>query len=219
MKPRDYLPGPADLEYIDRVEAPLHPVLCEIEVAAEPRGIPIVDRAVGRLLGAMATNRPRIVEIGTAYGYSTLWMALAQVHRGTIVTVDPDRSRTDLARRFWRAAGIEDERIQVVNRPALEALADEEEAALQGPFDLAFLDAIKTEYVDYFEALVPRLATGAVLAADNVLRGGRVADPTVEADPSTQGIRAFNARLLGDARFNATILPVGDGVLVAFLRG
>ncbi|HEX8940731.1 MAG TPA: O-methyltransferase [Candidatus Limnocylindrales bacterium] len=210
------LPVDRDLAYIEAAAAPLHPVLLAIEAAAAPADIPILDRASGRVLATLAVDRPRIVELGTAYGYSTLWMALAQPHRGMIVTVDPDAGRTQLARAWWREAGIEDERINVVNRPALEALADEEELLLQGPFDLAFLDAVKTEYLDYFEALMPRLATGALLVADNVLWGGRVAADA--DDPASVALRAFAARVLADRRFSATILPVGDGLLVAALR-
>ena len=82
-----------------------------------PRGIPIVDRDSGRVLSVLAGGRRRIVEVGTAYGYSTLWMALGQPADGTIVTIDPDRERTDLARGWWREAGIADERITVVNAP------------------------------------------------------------------------------------------------------
>ena len=89
----------------------------------EPEGIPIVDRETGRVLSVLAAGRRRIVEVGTAYGYSTLWLALGQPADGTIVTIDPDRSRTDLARGWWRQAGIADERITVVNAPALEAFA------------------------------------------------------------------------------------------------
>jgi len=216
MKPRGYLPAREDIAYIEAVSTPPHAVLCAIEVAAGPADVPILDRASARVLASLAVDRPRIVEVGTAYGYSTLWMALAQPHRGTIVTIDPDATRTELARRWWREAGIEDERIHVVDRPALEALADEEEAVLQGPFDMAFLDAVKTEYLDYFEALLPRLATGALLVADNVLWSGRVA--AGQDDDSTKALRAFNAHLLGDRRFSSTILPVGDGLLVAALR-
>jgi caffeoyl-CoA O-methyltransferase len=133
------------------------------------------------------------------------------------VTIDPDRSRTDLARGWWRQAGIAEERIQVVTAKALEAFAARE-AALDGPFDLAFIDALKPEYPAYLEALVPRLAPGALVVADNVLWSGRVADPAV-SDENTAALRAFDAAVLADPRFSATILPIGDGLLLAGYRG
>jgi caffeoyl-CoA O-methyltransferase len=133
------------------------------------------------------------------------------------VTIDPDRTRTDLARGWWREAGIADERITVVNAKALEAFAAGE-PALAGPFDLVFIDALKPEYQAYFDALVPRLAPGALVVADNVLWSGRVTDAAI-TDRDTSALRDFDAVVLGDPRFTATILPVGDGLLIAGLRG
>jgi caffeoyl-CoA O-methyltransferase len=214
---RSWLPGATELDWIESLAPPLSDALAAIEAAAAPDNIPIVDRDSGRVLAALAAGRRRIVEVGTAYGYSTLWLALGQPADGAIVTIDPDRSRTDLARGWWRQAGIGDERIQVVTAKALEAFAAHE-AALDGPFDLAFIDALKPEYPAYLEALLPRLAAGAFVVADNVLWSGRVADPAVN-DESTVALRAFDAAVLADPRFNATILPVGDGLLVAGYRG
>ncbi|OGO53262.1 MAG: hypothetical protein A2Z32_12030, partial [Chloroflexi bacterium RBG_16_69_14] len=208
------------LDWIESLAPPLPAALAAIEAAAEPLGIPIVDRDSGRVLQVLAAGRKRIVEVGTAYGYSTLWLALGQPPDGTIVTIDPDRERTDLARGWWRQAGIADERITVVNAPALEAF-DAGDPALAGPFDLAFIDALKPEYGAYLEALVGRLTPGALVAADNVLWSGRVsgARPVEPGDTSTADLRAFDTAVLADARFSATILPVGDGLLIASWRG
>lgn len=214
---RSWLPGATELDWIESLAGPLPPALAAIEAAAAPENIPIVNRDSGRVLAALAAGRRRIVEVGTAYGYSTLWLATGQPADGTIVTIDPDRSRTDLARGWWREAGIADERIQVITAKALDAFASRE-PALDGPFDLAFIDALKPEYEAYLEALVPRLAPGALVVADNVLWSGRVADPSVN-DESTTALRAFDAAVLADPRFVATILPVGDGLLVAGYRG
>ena len=93
-----------------------------------------------------------------------------------------------------------------------------EDAALAGPFDLAFIDALKPEYQAYFDALVPRLAPGALVIADNVLWSGQVTDTAI-TDENTSALRTFDAVVLGDPRFTATILPVGDGLLIAGLRG
>jgi predicted O-methyltransferase YrrM len=218
---RDYVPSEVDRTWIEAASAPIGPALAAIEAAAEPEGIPILDRESGRIVSVLASGRQRIVEIGTAYGYSTLWLALGQPADGTIVTLDPDRSRTELARGWWRQAGIPDDRIVVVNRPALEAFAaGTAEPALGGPFDLAFIDALKDEYLGYLDAIVPRLAPGALVVADNVLWSGEVsgARPVRRGD-SAEALRAFNVTVLRDPRFNATILPVGDGLLVAAYRG
>jgi predicted O-methyltransferase YrrM len=212
-----WLPGARELRWIEGLAQPLSPALAAIEAAAGPNDIPIVDRDSGRVLAALATGRRRIVEVGTAYGYSTLWLALGQPADGTIVTIDPDRARTDLARGWWREAGIADERITVVSAKALDAFAAAD-PALAGPFDLAFIDALKPEYEAYLDALVPRLAPGALVVADNVLWSGRVADAAV-SDESTTALRAFDTAVLADPRFSATILPVGDGLLLAGLRG
>jgi caffeoyl-CoA O-methyltransferase len=212
--------GRADGDYIEATAEPIHPVLAAIEAAADPEHVPILARASGRVLAVFAAGRRRICEVGTAYGYSTLWMALAQGAGGQIVTIDPDRARTDLARSWWREAGIAIGRIAVVNAKALEAFGASE-PALAGPFDLVFIDAIKSEYRAYLEALVPRLAHGALVVADNVLWSGRVSGgrPTDPDDDSTPALRAFNAAILRDGRFQAAVLPVGDGLLVAAFRG
>ena len=212
-----WVPGAREMRWIEGLTMPLLPALEAIEVAAAPDRIPILDRDSGRVLAALAAGRRRIVEVGTAYGYSTLWMALGQPADGTIVTIDPDRARTDLARGWWREAGVADERITVVTAKALEAFAAGD-PAVAGPFDLAFIDALKPEYQAYFDALVPRLAPGAIVVADNVLWSGRVTDAAI-TDPDTHALRDFDAVVLGDPRFTATILPVGDGLLIAGLRG
>jgi len=218
---RDWVPDATDLDWIESISAPLPPALAAIEVAAAPLDVPIVDRHSGRVLSVLAGDRRRIVEVGTAYGYSTLWMALGQPADGTIVTIDPDRGRTDLARGWWRQAGIVDERIMVVTAKALGAFAARE-PALDGPFDMAFIDALKPEYGAYLDALTDgRLAPGALVAADNVLWSGRVSGsrPAEPDDTNTAALRRFCERVLGDARFTATILPVGDGLLIATWHG
>ncbi|MEO8228403.1 MAG: O-methyltransferase [Chloroflexota bacterium] len=217
-----YIPSPVDRAWIESNAAPIDPALGAIETAAEPQDIPILDRESGRILTVLAAGRHAIVEVGTAYGFSTLCLALGAARDATIATIDPDRGRTDLARGWWRQAGIADERIVVVNRPALEAFAaGADEPALVGPFDFAFIDAIKAEYPGYLEAVVPRLLPGAMVVADNVLWSGAVSGdkPSSRAGGSTEAIRAFDTAVLRDRRFRATILPVGDGMLIASYRG
>ncbi len=219
---RDWIPDETDLDWIESIARPPDPALVRIEEAAAPLGIPIVDRHSGRVLHALAGGRRRIVEVGTAFGYSTLWMALGQPPDGTIVTIDPDTKRTHLARRWWRAAAVADERIVQVSAPALAAFSAGE-PSLAGPFDLVFIDALKHEYAAYLDALIEgeRLAPGALIVADNVLWSGRVSGsrPVADDDRDSLALRAFCSRVLADERFSGTILPVGDGLLIARWHG
>jgi caffeoyl-CoA O-methyltransferase len=213
-----WFPERTDLDWIESTGRPPHPVLVEMEEAARPTGIPILSRDSGRVLAVLAAGRRRVVEVGTAIGYSTLWMALAQPADGTIVTIDPDTSRTKRAREFWQRAGVPDDRVEVVNAPALEAFSAEE-PRLAGPFDLAFIDALKEEYGAYLDALRLRLSAGALIVADNVLWSGQ----TSGARPSTPGdhaeqLREFCARVSADPAYEAAILPIGDGFLIATLK-
>ena len=215
---RGWSPDATDIDWIEATSRPPHPVLLDMEAAAGPEGIPILNRDSGRMLGALAVGRRRIVEVGTAIGYSTLWMALAQPVDGRIATIDPDRDRTTRARQFWRRAGIADDRVEVVNAPALDAFAAGT-AVLTGPFDLAFIDALKDEYPAYLDALRSRLAPGALVVLDNVLWSGRTsgARPSRPGD-GTAELRDVCERLSADPAFETTILPIGDGLLVAALR-
>ena len=215
---RSWSPTLTDLDWIEATGRPPHSVLVEMEDVAGPERIPILSRDSGRMLAVLAANRLRVLEVGTAIGYSTLWMALALPADGTIVTIDPDRGRTDRARAFWRKAGLPDSRIRVVNAPALEAFAGAGRE-LAGPFDMVFIDAIKDEYLAYLAGLMDRLAPGAVVVADNVLWSGRTsgARPSVPGDGS-DALREFCARVSADPAFETAILPIGDGLLVATLR-
>ena len=215
---RSWSPGATDFDWIEQTSRGPHPVFLEMEAAAGPEGIPILNRDSGRMLGVLATDRRRVVEVGTAIGYSTLWLALGQPADGTIVTIDPDRDRTDRAREFWRRAGVPDAGITVVNAPALDAFADGT-PALAGPFDLAFIDALKPEHPAYLDAIRPRLAPGAYVIADNVLWSGRTSGsrPARDGD-GTAELRELCRRLSDDPAFETTILPIGDGLLVAALR-
>jgi caffeoyl-CoA O-methyltransferase len=218
---RGWIPREEDIDWIESIAVPLTPAQVAIEAAAAEPRIPIVDRDAGRVLSVLAGGRRRIVEVGTAFGYSTLWLAMGQPDDGTIVTIDPDRERTDRARAWWREAGIADGRITQVTAKALEAF-EAGDPALAGPFDLAFIDALKPEYGAYLDHLIEgRLAAGALVLADNVLWSGRVsgATPIEDGDTNTPALRAFSERVLGDRRFTATILPVGDGLLAATWRG
>src|ERR1700719_1423977 len=142
-----------DLQYLEGVHAPLGPVLEEMLKTGRAEGVPIVSPASGRLLRVVVTAlaRKRVVEIGTAIGFSTLWMASALPGGGRIDTIDPDRSRTDRARRYWLRAGDTD-RASLINEPALRVLP-----RLAPGIDFVFIDAIKPEYGAYLDALLPKM--------------------------------------------------------------
>lgn len=198
--------GERDLEYLEAAHPDLDAVAAEMLAAGRAEGIPIVQLPVAWFLHVVvAALRPaRIVEVGTAIGFSTLWMATALPADGRIDTIDPDRGRTDRARRFWIRAGVSD-RIRVVNEPALRVLP-----RLQAGIDLAFIDAVKTEYPDYLQALLPKMRPGGAILADNLLWSGRVAAGHHDAD--TNALRAFTETFLRHPQLDSTVLPVGDGL-------
>jgi predicted O-methyltransferase YrrM len=201
-----------DLDYLEGIHPPMGPVLEEMLKSGRAEGVPIVNPATGRLLRVLvaAMAPKRVVEIGTAIGFSTLWMASALPPGGRIDTIDPDRSRTDRARKYWLRAGVTD-RVRVVNEPALRVLP-----RLAAGIDFAFIDAVKTEYSAYLDALLPKMAPGGMITVDNVLWSGRIA--AGEHDENTDALRAFNEKFLGHEQLEATIVPVGDGVGIGVVR-
>jgi len=133
-----------------------------------------------------------------------------RVAGGRIDTIDPDRSRTDRARRYWLRAGVTD-RVRVINEPALRVLP-----RLAPGIEFAFIDAIKTEYLAYLDALLPKMAPGGMITVDNVLWSGRVAAGVHDED--TDALRAFNERFLRHEQLEATVVPVGDGLGIGVVR-
>jgi caffeoyl-CoA O-methyltransferase len=203
-----------DLEYIESLFGSLSPVFAKMDAEGGKESIPIVSTSVGRALFVLvrATAAKRIVEVGTAIGYSALWMALALPKDGRIVTIDPDRERTDRARRFWQEAGVS-QKVDVVNGRGLEELP-----RLRGPFDLAFIDALKSEYDGYLERILPLLRPGGTIAVDNVLWSGRASGANPVAHGDTEAIRAFNRKFANHPSLDSTILPVGDGLALGVKR-
>ena len=163
----------------------------------------------GGLLCALvhATRARLVLEIGTFSGYSAVSMAGALPPGGRIVTCEIDERSAEVARRHFDASPL-GERIELRVGPALETIA-----SLDGPFDLVFIDADKAGYRDYYEAVLPKLAPHGVIAVDNTLWGGRVADPSEDSE-STVALREFNEHVLADGRTQCVLLPVGDGMTV-----
>ena len=147
----------------------------------------------------------RVLEIGTFSGYSALSMAPALPPGGRIVTCEVDPKAGELARRHVESSPYAD-RIEIRMGPALETIA-----GLEGPFDLVFVDAAKTQYREYYEAVLPLLSEHGLIAVDNVLWSGRVLDPEDRSD-ETEAIRAFNDHVVSDPRVVAVMVTVRDGV-------
>jgi caffeoyl-CoA O-methyltransferase len=146
------------------------------------------------------TRATRVVEVGTFTGWSSIAMAGSLPPGGSIVTCDINEETTGVARRYAEEAGVAD-RIDYRLGPAVETLA-----TLDGPFDLAFIDADKGGYVDYYEAILPKLASDGVIAADNTLFG------LDEEGENAQAIARFNEHVLHDDRVEAVLLPFREGV-------
>ncbi len=186
-----------ELSYLGRLHRNPSPLLLELEQLAHADGVPIVARETGRLLSTLvhAMQANRILELGTAYGYSTLWMALALPPAGKIWTIDPAREWTAVAQTFFARASRE-AAVEVINQPALEVLPTFPVRNL----DLVFIDAVKEEYEDYLALALPLLKRSGLVVVDGLWSG--------EADAGD----AFNRAFLTHPEIDATILPLGDGV-------
>jgi caffeoyl-CoA O-methyltransferase len=163
---------------------------------------------VGRLLETLvfATQAKLVLEIGTYAGYSALAMAAGLPPGGRIVTLEIDEGFARFARRHIEASPQAD-RIELRVGPALDTIAE-----LPGPFDFVFIDADKTGYPAYYEAVLPKLAPGGLIAVDNTLRDGEVLDSPDGWGEGTRAMAAFNDALVGDERVVAVMLTVRDGV-------
>lgn len=197
-------------DYLVALRPSPDPVLAEMEAQAVRDGIPIVVPATGALLQvlALAAGARRAIEVGTAIGVSTLYIARGLASGGQIVSFEVDPERHGAAAAYLRRAGVID-RVDLRLQDARAGLA-----SLRGTFDFAFLDGVKDQYGAYFDAVLPLLGPGAVLAVDNVLMRGAVADGQ-DSSERIRIARAFNHRLLAHPELTGTLTPIGDGVLVA----
>lgn len=164
-----------------------------------------------QLLGATKT-----LEVGVFTGYSSLCVALALPPNGKIVACDVSEEYTAIARRYWEAAGVAD-KIDLRLAPALETLDELLAAGQAETFDFAFIDADKGNYEGYYERSLQLIRPGGLIAIDNVLWSGRVADPEVQ-DKNTAVIRAFNNKLYQDERVTLSLVPIADGLTLALKR-
>jgi caffeoyl-CoA O-methyltransferase len=167
----------------------------------------------GQFLGALvrSVGAKRILELGTFTGYSSISMALALSDGGRVITCDVNPETTEIARRYAQEAGVAD-RIEYRLGPALDTIG-----GLDSEFDLIFIDADKPNYVNYYEATLPKLSSRGLMILDNTLWSGRVADPE-ESDENTQAIRAVNERVRDDPRVDNVLLTVRDGMNIVWRR-
>ena len=189
-----------------------HPEIDVVAQAGDEQGLPIVDAETGALLHVLtrAIGARRVLEIGTAIGYSGLWIATALPDDGMLITLESDEARAAEARRHFEAADVDD-RVSVMVGDANRYLHK-----VAGPFDLIFQDSDKLQYEAMLPRLLDLLRPGGLLVTDNTLWNGEVVPGLVEQPrrdaESTNAIAAYNRRLARDDRAFTTILPVGDGV-------
>lgn len=203
----------AVVAYAERLSAAPDEIQRDLIETTRALGDDLAIMQIGPVQGAFMTVLARVlqprlaVEVGTFTGYSALAVARELPPGARLVCCDLSEEWTAVARRFWERAGVAD-RIDLRIGPALDTLRA---LPFDPPVDLAFIDAAKAEYVDYYEELVPRLSERGVILVDNVLWDGLVADPERD-DDTTEALRAFSAHAAADPRTTVALLPVGDGL-------
>jgi caffeoyl-CoA O-methyltransferase len=192
------------------------------ELREETSALPMAMMQIGpeqgqfmRLLVELIGVR-RAVEVGTFTGYSALCIAEAMGPQGRLVACDVSEEYTAIARRYWARAGVAD-RIDLRLGPAVATLDKMLADGAAGTIDFVFIDANKTDYDNYFERALKLLRPAGLIAIDNVLWGGAVADPSVD-DEDTSAIRALNRKLAKDERVSLSLVPIGDGLTLARKR-
>ncbi len=201
-------------EYVRELESPRHPVLLEMERIAREEQFPIIGAECGRVLAvlSLAIGARRVFEMGSGFGYSTLWFALAVGEGGEVVHTDSDEANSQRAREFLTRAGVES-RCRFLVGDAHELLVAQPES-----FDCILIDIEKSGYPKSLEEAAPRLRSGGLLFAHNVLWSGRVADPS-ESGEATEGIREFNRAVRRRPDLATFLDPVDDGLSVSLKLG
>ena len=207
-------------DYLLAVSLREPPILAELrrETRADPLARMQIAPEQGQFMALLAklTGAKRYLEIGVYTGYSSLWMALALPEDGSIVACDVSEEWTSIARRYWERAGV-GHKIELRLAPALVTLDELIAAGEAERFDLAFIDADKENYWAYFERCLQLVRPGGLIAIDNTLWSGKVADPD-DHEPTTEAVRAFNRRLWGEGRVELSLVPIGDGLTLALKK-
>lgn len=204
-------------QYLKSLIAPRDRVMMEMEARARREDIPIVGPVVGRLFYQLAliARAKRVMELGSAIGYSTMWWARAVGRGGKVWYTDSDPANARDARRYLKRGGVA-ERVEILVGDALECMQ-----RVRGKFDIVFCDIDKPGYPEAYEAAMRRLERGGLLVCDNTLWKGRVtlAAARAERDPSTAAVQRFNRMAYAsDQRAFATVIPLRDGVTVVVKR-
>lgn len=188
------------------------------ETAQLPQSIMQISPEQGQFMGLLVQllGAKKTLDIGVFTGYSSLVVALALPPNGMVIACDIDENYTAIARRYWQAAEVAD-KIELRLAPALETLDNLIAAGEAGTFDFAFIDADKRNYPNYYERSLELLRPGGLIAVDNVLWSGRVAEPE-DTDKRTIAIREFNQKLYQDQRVKISMLPVADGLTLAMKK-
>ena len=214
------LPDPVHAYLLQHSE-PEPPVLAQLREETATMAMSMMQIApeqghfMALLLQLMGARK--VLEIGVFTGYSSLAMALALPPSGQLVACDISEDWTSVARRYWALAGVAD-KIDLRLAPALETLDRLVAEGQTGSFDFAFIDADKTAYLNYYERCLALVRPGGLIAIDNVLWNGSVADPSVD-DEDTRAIRSFNQFIAADDRVTHSMVPIADGLTLALKRG
>ena len=216
MSPKSFLLDQPLSDYLEANNPEVDDVLRDLVVETAQLG-DVAGMQIAPEQGAFMSLLTKVVgarnavEVGTFTGYSALCVARAMGPGGHLLCCDVSEEWTDIAKRYWERAGLTD-RIELRLAPALDTLrALPEESTV----DLAFIDADKTNYLHYYEALVPRVRPGGLIVVDNVLWSGKVVN-TAEADDNTRAIQAFNKHVSADLRVESVMLPISDGLTLAY---
>jgi len=203
--------GPVD-DYLYSMLPARDEVLVEMEQYATEHNIPIVGPAVARVLQQLALmiNARTVFELGSAIGYSTIWWAQAVGESGRVIYTDGDSKNVERARGYFARAGVT-KRIELHTGDALEKLSEQKHE-----FDIIFNDVDKEDYPRVLRLVAPRLRKGGLFVTDNVLWSGRVAEKNPDA--RTKAILEFNRKLYDSKEFYTTILPIRDGLAVAWKK-
>ena len=198
-------------------ETPLQQRLRD-ETARHPRGTMQISPEQGQFMQLLVKlmGARRCLEVGVFTGYSSLAVALGLPADGHILACDVSEEFTSVARRYWQEAGVAG-KIELKLAPATETLDARLKAGEAGSYDLAFIDADKVNYANYYERILKLLRPGGLVLVDNVLWSGAVIDPD-DQDEDTVAIREFNKSLHQDQRVDVSMLPVGDGLTLARKR-
>lgn len=185
-------------------------IVAEMEAHAEQYRVPIIGPAVARLLSLFAqlSGAQRIFEMGSAIGYSTIWLARAAGPKGKVFYTDGDPANAQRAQVYFRMAGLA-KRIEVKIGDAMELLKK-----TPGKFDLIFIDVDKHQYPAALRAALPKLLRGGLLITDNTLWSGKAARPAADNDVNTKGVQEFNRLVYASKELYPVLIPLRDGVTV-----